>query len=419
LSVAAADFDQDGRLDLVVTNSSTNSVGVLLGRGDGTLSTQVDYPTGTYPRSVATGDFDRDGSLDLAVGDAGDPVHAISILLGRGDGTFAARVDYPLEGYPWSVAVGDLDGDGRLDLAVANANEGMVGVLLGHGDGTFAAQLDYPVAGQAADVGIGDLDGDGRLDLAAAVGGGAPDMPGWVSVLLNTCFSAPEPSGSGGAGGSGAGGAANGGSGTGGAGGTTPVPVCETATALPATGAACISPGRSLCLPNGDRCFCARGIWICNTDCTRDYPTAPSPGSACSSGAVCTYSGAASCLCLESQWSCLGVNGCPAQMPYTGGSCSGLVGLECDYPNASPGSHYVCSCGEPGAGTSPSWLCYGLGTGCPATQPPYSLTTPCPGRRFCQYGDTYCQCLGNGMPWICGPGAFLSWGCYPNPNACF
>jgi hypothetical protein len=317
-----------------------------------------------------------------------------------------------------SVHVGDLNGDGRLDLAVADASEGpgrvgSVAVLLGRGDGTFAAELEYAVGSSTSNMDIGDLNGDGRLDLAVAVECFV-DVQFCVSVLLNTCFSAPELTGGGGAGGNGAGGGANGGSGgAGGTGGTTPV--CETVTALPATGTACISPGRSLCLPSGDRCFCARGIWMCNTECARDYPMVPTPGSACNSGAICTYSGGQSCLCRDSQWKCLGVDGCPAEMPS--GSCSGLTGLECDYPNSSSSDyHYGCACGEPYAGTSPLWLCHQVGGSyCPATQPPYSLTTPCPGYRLCGYGDTYCQCLGNGMPWICGPGAFVYWywGCFP------
>jgi hypothetical protein len=84
--VAARDFNGDGRLDLAVTNSSTNSAGVLLGQGDGTLSAQVDYPTGTYPEYVATGDFDREGSVDLAVANRGADSGSVSVLLGHGAG---------------------------------------------------------------------------------------------------------------------------------------------------------------------------------------------------------------------------------------------------------------------------------------------------------------------------------------------
>ncbi len=167
-SVSIGDLDGDGDADLAVANSRSSSdyVSVLLGRGDGTFVTRVDYATGNSPRSVSIGDLDGDGDADLAV--ANFSSNSVSVLLGRGDGTFVSRVDYPTGFNPWSVSIGDLDGDGDADLAVANISSNSVSVLLGRGDGAFVARVDYPTGTGPYSVSIGDLDGDGDADLAVA-----------------------------------------------------------------------------------------------------------------------------------------------------------------------------------------------------------------------------------------------------------
>ena len=116
-SVAVGDFNGDGKLDLAVANEGSDNVSILLGNGDGTFQAAVDYGAGTDPDSVAVGDFNGDGKLDLVV--ANDDSNNVSILLGNGDGTFQAAVNYGVSA-PSSVAVGDFNGDGKLDLAVAN-----------------------------------------------------------------------------------------------------------------------------------------------------------------------------------------------------------------------------------------------------------------------------------------------------------
>jgi hypothetical protein len=165
--VAVGDFNGDGKPDLAIANYSDNSVSVLLGNGDGTFRSHVDYPTGAEPFSVAVGDFNGDRRLDLAVANWYDG--SVSMLLSNGDGTFQARVDYPVGSLPRSVAVGDFNGDGKLDLVVAGTGTisiytGSVGVLLGNGDGTFQSPLNYPEAYQPS-VAVGDFNGDGKLDL--------------------------------------------------------------------------------------------------------------------------------------------------------------------------------------------------------------------------------------------------------------
>lgn len=120
-------------------------------------------PAGTNPQAAVTGDFDGDGALDLAVANYSSAT--VSVLLGNGDGTFQAAKTSATGGGPRSVAVGDFDADGALDLATANAAD--VSVLLGNGDGTFGApsSIDLGFGAAPASVAVGDFDGDGTMDL--------------------------------------------------------------------------------------------------------------------------------------------------------------------------------------------------------------------------------------------------------------
>jgi len=189
LAVAVGDFNGDGKLDLAVANGFTNNVSVFLGNGDGTFQTGVDYKVGTLPAALAVGDFNADGKLDLAV--ANNTTLNVSILLGNGDGTFQPAVNF--RGGGGSVVVGDFNGDGKLDLALANTNNpsgmGRISVLLGNGDGTFQTGVDYTALPGTDSIAVGDFNGDGRLDLAVAnVGSNG------VSVLLGNgdgTFQAP------------------------------------------------------------------------------------------------------------------------------------------------------------------------------------------------------------------------------------
>src|SRR6266700_3894325 len=174
-SIAAGDFNGDGKLDLAVSNYGDNSLSVLLGNGDGTFQAPRTFAVGTNPAQVAIGDFNGDGKLDVAVSSVGS--NTVSVLLGNGDGTFLPPLITPVGANPWYFAVGDFNGDGKLDLAVADygcpldcnsSPSNTVTVLLGLGNGTFQPAPSLTVGNGPAGVAVGDFNGDGRQDLAVA-----------------------------------------------------------------------------------------------------------------------------------------------------------------------------------------------------------------------------------------------------------
>jgi hypothetical protein len=198
--VAIADLNGDGRLDLAVANTGVwvnpgNTVSVLLGNGDGTFGTHTELDTGLGPNSVAIADLNADGQPDLIVANFGPYNHAyqdfagagtVSVLLGNGDGTFAARTDFGTGKAPFSLAIADLNSDGRPDIVAADAGAhgeygNTVSVLLGNGDGTLENKTDFQTAEAPYSVAIADLNADGLPDLALACAG-----TGEISVLLNT-----------------------------------------------------------------------------------------------------------------------------------------------------------------------------------------------------------------------------------------
>ena len=177
--VAVGDLNGDGKLDLAVANQNSSTVSVLLGNGDGTFQTAISYDVGEAPYGVAVGDFNGDNKLDLVVANNGmGNGGSASVLLGNGDGTMRAAPSYGAGNAPYWVSVGDFNGDGKPDLALANFSNNSVDVLLGNGDGTFQSPLTYSL-GQGLypqSVAVGDFNGDGKLDLVVA--------DGYVTVLL-------------------------------------------------------------------------------------------------------------------------------------------------------------------------------------------------------------------------------------------
>ncbi len=171
-SVAIADIDGDGKLDLAVANYSSNTISVLRNTGvSGTVSfaAKADYATGSNPQSVATGDVDGDGRPDLAV--ANYVSNTVSILRNTstsGTVSFAAKLDYATGSGPQSVAIGDVDGDGKPDLAVASNTVSVLRNTSTNGVVSFVTKADYPTGSGPQSVAIGDLDGDGKVDMAVA-----------------------------------------------------------------------------------------------------------------------------------------------------------------------------------------------------------------------------------------------------------
>lgn len=141
------------------------------------FASAVNYNVGSNPHSIATGDFNNDGNVDLVTANKAN--NSVSVLLGNGLGSFNAAINYNVGSAPYCVATGDLNGDGKIDLIVANSNSNSVSVLLGNGTGGFNAAVNYSVGNTPYYVVTGDFNGDGKADLAVANLGSNS-----VSVLL-------------------------------------------------------------------------------------------------------------------------------------------------------------------------------------------------------------------------------------------
>lgn len=178
--VATGDFNEDDRIDAVVTNSAGNTMTVLFGSGNGKIGSVANYVTGVDPRGVAVDDLDDDGHLDIALVNFDSASNNFSVFLGNGNGTFQPRQDYSTGVGPSDLVLRDVNKDSILDITVAAYRGHHVWIHMGNGDGTFQAGVKYPVGTNPRSVDVRELNNDQATDIVTA-NQGSDD----VSVLFN------------------------------------------------------------------------------------------------------------------------------------------------------------------------------------------------------------------------------------------
>ncbi len=171
--VAAADLDGDGNQDLVTANREQRTFSVLLGHGDNTFSAPAAYDVAGAPADLAVADLNGDLVPDVVIvsnyeNASTAAVSPLSVLLGRGDGTFGVEARYPIGSSLTAVAVADVNGDQIPDLAVTSQGSDQLVLLAGHGDGTFWRQAAYGAGADPKALAAGDLNGDQRPDFAVS-----------------------------------------------------------------------------------------------------------------------------------------------------------------------------------------------------------------------------------------------------------
>jgi hypothetical protein len=182
VSLAVTDLNQDGFSDFVVANGQDNTVNVFLGRGNGTFwITNTPLATALKaPVQVLVSDFNNDGYGDAMIVNSGN--NTLTILPGKGTGAFGnAAAAISLASAPSQVVAGDFNADGKMDIAVVSQAANTVTVYLGNGNNTFQAGVAYATGIGPDSVAVGDVNGDGLLDLVTA-----NSTAGSVSVLLGT-----------------------------------------------------------------------------------------------------------------------------------------------------------------------------------------------------------------------------------------
>ncbi|MNI09161.1 Endo-1,4-beta-xylanase A precursor [compost metagenome] len=198
-SVIAGDFNRDGKTDLAVASFDTKKVYILNGKGDGAFTPGNEYGGSSIPLSLAVGDFNRDGETDIAVAKARSG--SLSILFGNGSSAFREEVISTFEDDSRSVAVGDFNGDGKLDIAVAVSFLNYISMFMGDGRGGFVLEKKYGTDNTPISVAVGDFNKDGKEDVATANQFGnnvtiiKSNLPKWKVQLNSETFSASESSG--------------------------------------------------------------------------------------------------------------------------------------------------------------------------------------------------------------------------------
>ncbi len=180
--IVTGDFNGDGKLDLAVANTGSNDVSILLNNGDGTFKAALSSPAGVSPQGMVAGDFNGDGKLDLMVINAGSAPSTnggVFFLAGIGNGKFQGPVQVQGNSFPVSIAVADLNEDGKLDLVLGDGASDGIFVLLGKGDGTFQQPTSQTLDGTVRVLAIGDFNGDKHADVVAYI-----TPPGLTTTVL-------------------------------------------------------------------------------------------------------------------------------------------------------------------------------------------------------------------------------------------
>ncbi|CAF1343866.1 unnamed protein product [Adineta steineri] len=193
LNIAIADFNDDDHQDIAIISEIDFYVVILVGHGNGSFKSPMTFSTGIYsfPSSIDVSDFNGDGYLDIVVANQGN--YNIGVFLGKGDGNFRTQITTMTEHTTLvsRIVVGDFNGDGKMDVAciwesdssVLSSYATFVTVLVGYGNGSFGQQMIFPTELAAVDYLItNDFNGDGRLDLAIS-----SEEDKHIAILLNTC----------------------------------------------------------------------------------------------------------------------------------------------------------------------------------------------------------------------------------------
>jgi hypothetical protein len=190
-NLVVTDFTGDGKPDVLVSLLTPGMVSLLPGTGGATFGTAMTTTVGTQPRAIAYGLIDADTKLDAVVVNSGS--NTASVLLGTGTGTFTAKTPVSTGNSPNAVALRDFDGDGKLDMVVANpgggTGMGSLTIALGNGDGTFKTPSSMTIPVGSTGIAVGDLNQDGKLDLA--ISHGAQGTVSYLAGSTNGTFAAP------------------------------------------------------------------------------------------------------------------------------------------------------------------------------------------------------------------------------------
>ena len=180
-NIRVADMNNDGKLDLVITNYVNDSISVFPGNGDGTFGTKVTTSSGTTNANISDlsiADIDGDGFKDVVLADTN--ISSTTIMINKGSFTFGSKANYNTGSLPYSVFTGDLNNDGKIDVVSANQSGNSVSVLINDGSGVMRSKVDYTTGSNPENLSLGDFNGDGKIDIVTT-NYGANTM----SILLN------------------------------------------------------------------------------------------------------------------------------------------------------------------------------------------------------------------------------------------